>query len=154
MRTLLLLPLLVLVAACGGGDDAGGGLQPGQDALAGSDRASNDLMIEVDAGDGSPPQRWTLTCTGSGASGDLPDAEAACAHLQGLDDPFAPLPADQLCTEQYGGPQTARITGLWRGEPVDLRLARTDGCEISQWESLRPLLPGPVGVEPGDDAPQ
>ena len=108
------------------------------------------LVVEQDAGDGSPPQRWTLRCSRDGAAGDHPDPDGACAHLSGLDDPFAPLPADRVCTEQYGGPQTARVTGSWRGEQVDLRLSREDGCAISQWDSLGPLLPGTVGVP---DAP-
>ena len=54
---------------------------------------------------------------------------------------FAPLPAEQMCTEQYGGPQTARVSGTWAGDPVDLTLARSDGCHISQWEGLVPLVP-------------
>lgn len=155
MRVLLLLTVLLL-AACGGGagDDAGGGSEPGADSLVGSDRASNDLVIEVDPGDGSPVQRYTLTCVGRGPSGDLPDPEAACDHLEGMQDPFAPPPADQICTEQYGGPQTATITGRWQGEPVDVSLSRTDGCGISRWDALSPLLPVPVGVELPDDAPQ
>ena len=45
-----------------------------------------------------------------------------------------------MCTQQYGGPETARVSGLWGGEPVDLALSRTDGCRIAQWESLGPLL--------------
>ena len=77
--------------------------------------------------------------------GSHPDAEAACAHLTALDDPFAPLPTDVVCTEQFGGPQTAHVLGRWNGEPVDLELSRTDGCRISQWDALGPLLPGPVG---------
>jgi hypothetical protein len=151
MRLLLLVPVLLLAAACGGGD-AGPATGGGDDALAGSDRPLNDLVVEQDLGDGSPPQRWTLTCAGA-VSGDHPDAEAACAHLAGLDEPFAPLPDDRMCTQQFGGPQTAQVTGVWRGEPVDLRVGRTDGCEIAQWDGLGPLLPGPVGVlDP--DAPQ
>ncbi|MGY1856203.1 SSI family serine proteinase inhibitor [Modestobacter sp. SYSU DS0290] len=78
-------------------------------------------------------------------AGDLPDAETACAHLEGLEDPFAPVPADAVCTQQDDGPQTARITGLWGGDPVDLALSRTDGCRIAQWDRLAPLLPVPVG---------
>ena len=39
---------------------------------------------------------------------------------------------------------TARVSGY--GDQVDLRLSRVDGCAISQWGSLGPLLPGPVGV--------
>jgi len=145
-RLLFLLPLLLL-AACA--DDA----RPGSgDALV---SGLGDLVVEQDAGDGSAPQRWTLVCAEDGtASGDHPDAAAACAHLADLDAPFAPLGDDLMCTQQYGGPQTARVTGTWRGEPVDLELSRVDGCRISQWDGLGPLLPGPVGVELGEDAPQ
>jgi hypothetical protein len=56
-------------------------------------------------------------------------------------DPFAPIPDDMVCIEQYGGPQTARVTGRWHGQPVDVRLARNDGCRIAQWDGLGPLLP-------------
>jgi hypothetical protein len=145
LRPLLLLPLLLSGTACAR-PDAGTG-----DALVGG---LGELVVEQDLGDGSPPQRWTLACTEAGASGDHPDAAAACAHLRGLDAPFAPLPPDRVCTEQYGGPQTARLTGSWRGEPVDLSLSREDGCAIGQWDGLGPLLPGPVGVEGAQDVPQ
>lgn len=161
MRTLLLVPLLLLTVACGSDEpdvavpspavpsaDAG---DPAADG--GSARADNDLVIAYDAGDGSGPVTWTLTCVGF-VAGDHPDAEAACAYLDGVQDPFAPLPEDRFCTEQYGGPQTARITGLWRAEPVDLQVSRTDGCRISQWESLGPLLPQDVGAESPGEQPQ
>ncbi|MBY3552229.1 hypothetical protein HGI15_02235 [Modestobacter lapidis] len=133
---LLLLPLAVL-AGCASGSTAGG-------VPAGTDRPENDLVVEIDRGAGSPVERYTLTCAGPG-EGDLPDAAAACTHLQRMSEPFAPLPADVMCSQQYGGPQTARVTGRWGGEPVDLTLSRTDGCRISQWDALGPLLPGPVG---------
>lgn len=151
MRLLLpLLTLLVLLTGCaqrsaGDGassstsDAAGGGVE-------GISRAENDLVVRLDSGDGSAPDSWTLACLGT-ADGTHPDAEAACAHLKGLEDPFAPLPADVACTEIYGGPQSAHIAGLWGGEPVDLEVTRVDGCRISQWDSLGPLLPGPVGVD-------
>jgi hypothetical protein len=58
-----------------------------------------------------------------------------------MDDPFAPVPEDAICTQVYDGPQTARVTGRWRGEPVDLELGRNNGCRIAQWDSLGPLLP-------------
>jgi hypothetical protein len=79
--------------------------------------------------------------------GTHPEAEAACAHLGGLADPFAPLPDDVVCTEQFGGPQTARVTGRWGGAAVDLELSRADGCLIAQWDGPGPLLPIPVGVD-------
>ena len=134
MRLLLVLPL-ILLTACGsssGPADSvdGGGIQ----------RADNDLVVEYDAGDGSAPQSWTLTCVGF-VEGSHPQAEQACEHLKSLEQPFAPLPADQMCAQVFGGPQTAKVTGLWRGEPVDLALSRSDGCRISQWDSLVPLVP-------------
>ena len=131
MRVLLLLPLLVLTACSAGGDDS----------LAAAP-ASSSLAVEVDRGDGSAPEEWTLDCASPGDS-DHPDAEAACAGLAASDDPFLPLAADVLCTEQYGGPETAQVTGSWQGEPVDLLVQRRNGCEIAQWDGLVPLLPRP-----------
>ncbi|MFP5218133.1 MAG: SSI family serine proteinase inhibitor [Actinomycetes bacterium] len=147
MRLLVLLPLVLVLAACSGGSD--------DDALSPAPEPIGRLVVEQDQGDGSPPQRWTLVCEqGGAASGDHPEAAAACAHLLDADEPFAPLPEDRICTQVYGGPQTAHVTGTWRGEEVDLRLSREDGCAIAQWDGLGPLLPGPVGVEPGADLPQ
>lgn len=144
MRVLLVLPLLLVAACHGSGDD---------DALSPAPGPTGRLVVEQDQGDGSAPQRWTLVCEPGAAAGDHPDAAAACEHLLGTEDPFAPLPDDRVCTEIYGGPQTARVTGTWRGEAVDLRLSREDGCAIGQWDALGPLLPGPVGAEPPTDAP-
>ena len=154
MRTLLSgLALLALLTGCasssgdagtdrgtgsptsGSADPAGGG---------GIDQADNDLQVELDRGDGTEPESWTLSCLGV-VEGSHPDAEAACQHLMAMDDPFAPLPADVVCTQQFGGPETARVLGKWNGQPVDLELSRTDGCRISQWDALGPLLPGPTG---------
>jgi hypothetical protein len=49
-------------------------------------------------------------------NGTHPDAEAACAHLEGLGDPFAPLPDDVACTEIHGGPESAHVAGWWEAE--------------------------------------
>lgn len=142
------LALLTLLTACASSPgDAASGAGPGSatgssaDAAAGGSiqQADNDLQVELDRGDGTEPESWTLTCVGF-VEGSHPDAEAACAHLKTVDDPFAPLPGDVFCTEQFGGPQTAHVLGRWNGEPVDLQLSRTDGCRISQWDALGPLL--------------
>ena len=149
-----LLPLLVLaavlvLAGCGSEDDAAPAASGTPDAT-GSDpaaggisQADNDLQIEVDLGDGSAPLTWTLTCVGF-VEGSHPQAQAACDHLAGLDRPFAPLPADVVCSQQYGGPETARVIGRWGGEPVELDLSRVDGCRIAQWDSLVPVVPAPA----------
>ncbi|MEX2292068.1 MAG: SSI family serine proteinase inhibitor [Mycobacteriales bacterium] len=87
----------------------------------------------------APAQRWTLTCDPPG--GTHPDATRACQDLAAQETPFAPLPADAVCTQVFAGPQTATVTGSYRGEQVDLRLSRTDGCRASQWDRLGALLP-------------
>ena len=143
----VLLAAVLILGACAspsGGDGADGSGGPA--AGGGISQADDDLLVHVDLGDGTPAADWTLTCVGF-VEGTHPQAEAACAHLAGLDDPFAPLPDDVACTEQFGGPETAHVTGRWDREPVDLELARTDGCFITQWDSLVPLLPPPVGVD-------
>ncbi|MGY1607186.1 MULTISPECIES: SSI family serine proteinase inhibitor [unclassified Geodermatophilus] len=140
MRTLVLAVALVALAGCA---ERGSGTSGPGTATA---PPGDELVVEVDPGDGGTAERYTLTC-GETPGGDHPDPGAACAHLAGLEDPFAPLPADVACTEVYGGPQTARVTGSWDGAPVDVALSRTDGCLIEQWDGLGPLLPGPVGVD-------
>ena len=144
-----LLPLLVLAAAlvtagCGSDDDAAPDATGGDLAAGGISQADDDLQIEVDLGDGRAPVTWTLSCL-DGAEGSHPQAQAACDHLAGLERPFAPLPEDVVCSQQYGGPQTARVLGRWDGEPVDLDLSRVDGCRNAQWDSLVPVVPAPAG---------
>ena len=46
-----------------------------------------------------------------------------------------------LCTQIYGGPEVARVTGRFRGNRIWAEFRRRDGCEIGRWERLRPLLP-------------
>jgi Subtilisin inhibitor-like len=148
----LALALAVLTACAGPGQGQGPAPTGGDDGGAaggGTSQADDDLQVTVDRGDGSAPEEWTLSCGGS-VEGSHPEAEAACAHLAGLEDPFTPLPVDVVCTEQYGGPQTAHVIGRWSGEEVDLELSRSDGCRIAQWDALGPFLPVPVGIEPTD----
>ncbi len=142
MRSLLLLaPAALVLAGCGGG--AGGTSDPSTSPGA----AERNLVVEFSAGDGTPVQRWTLV-GGDEAGGEHPEPAAACARVLRMDDPFAAPAADLVCTEQYGGPETARITGTWEGEEVDLDLSRTDGCGISRWDALVPLVPEPDGDPP------
>jgi len=56
--------------------------------------------------------------------------------------PFAPIPKDAICTDLYGGPQVALITGTFRGGAVWTQLARRNGCEISRFQRLSFLVPG------------
>ena len=148
MRTILLPLLAVLGVMTACAQPAGDATSPAPSSP--SDGADAELTVEIDPGNGSPTETYTLVC-GSPAEGTHPDAEAACEHLRAMEEPFEPLAADLMCTEQYGGPQTARISGVWSGEPVDLELSRVDGCAIAQWDGLGPVLPGPVGLAPPSD---
>lgn len=86
-----------------------------------------------------PSDRWTLRCGPTG--GTLPARIAACRRLDGLAAPFKPVPKDAVCTEIYGGPAVARVTGRFRGKSVWAEFRRRNGCEISRWDRVRPLLP-------------
>ncbi|WP_432057385.1 SSI family serine proteinase inhibitor [Streptomyces sp. bgisy022] len=102
--------------------------------------------------------RLTVTVSGAGRGvdgtyevmcrpgrGSHPDPEGACAAVERNTsrgrDAFAPPRQDTLCTMQYGGPATARVTGTWAGRPVDATYDRRDGCAIDRWDALVPLLP-------------
>jgi len=50
----------------------------------------------------------------------------------------------RACTEIYGGPETAHLTGTLAGEPVDVEISRNNGCGITDYDALFAAL----GVEP------
>lgn len=100
-----------------------------------------DLTIEVSEGSGTSSTTWSLQCDPQG--GDHPKVSAACDVLQESKPAAAlgPIPKDQPCTMIYGGPETAVVKGTWGGEQVEAKLARTNGCEIDQWDNLEPVVP-------------
>ena len=61
-------------------------------------------------------------------------------------DAFAPLPADVMCTQEFGGAQTATVRGSVDGTTVNATFARNNGCEISRWDRLVVLLGSAGGV--------
>ncbi|MFF1645120.1 SSI family serine proteinase inhibitor [Streptomyces sp. NPDC058240] len=108
------------------------------------DDARTQLTITVSgSGNAAAEGAFELRCGPAG--GSHPVARHACDRLDELTgegaDPFAPVPEDALCTQQFGGPATARVSGTWRGRSVDTVFSRTNGCEIARWNSLRPVLP-------------
>ena len=106
--------------------------------------ATADLTITVLAKPGAKPTETRLLCTGKTAKPEatVPIADEACALVEAHPAYLFPTAKNsaQACTEQYGGPATATIKGTVRGKTVDLSLSRTDGCKISQWTALGPLL--------------
>jgi hypothetical protein len=119
MRFVVVLAALALLAGCG--EDA----QPMAPRLA-------DLTVTVDHG--SKTKRAAVRC----AAAEDSDVCRAVAALKA--EAFEPTPGHVACTEIYGGPETATITGTLRGEPIDARFSRENGCEIARWLTARPLL--------------
>jgi hypothetical protein len=104
-----------------------------------SSSGATSLTIEISPGKGEGlTKTWTLNCPDGGS---LPDAEQACEKLDAIDEPFAPVPKDVACTEVYGGPQVATVSGTYQGKPVSTTFTRTNGCEIARWNSVRFLFP-------------
>ncbi|MFD7702277.1 SSI family serine proteinase inhibitor [Streptomyces caelestis] len=110
-----------------------------QDAPPPGDR----LTVTVRDAGGGADGTYEVRCRPDG--GSHPDPAGACAAAERNTrwgrDAFAPAPRDAVCTLQYGGPATARVTGTWAGRPVDATYTRTNGCEIDRWDRLVPLLP-------------
>jgi Subtilisin inhibitor-like len=106
--------------------------------------ASTSLQITVwPDGQGHAPKRsYTLTCAPVG--GTLPHRASACTKLAALRAPFAPTPKATACTQIYGGPQEALVTGRFRGTLIHARFSRKDGCEIARWTRVRFLFPNAV----------
>lgn len=107
------------------------------------------LEIVVLLAPAEDPVRHVLECLGRtpGPATTLPGGEAACADVAELGAGFftaRPDPA-RICTLQYGGPRTARITGAVDGREVDAAFSLTNGCEISRWHAARRIL-GPSGA--------
>jgi len=124
MRVLVSLLLLAAGALAGCGDDDEQPAAPG---------GGTELVVEVrPRGDDGPLRRRTVT--------SVPPTINA--------DAFAPTPDDVACTEIYGGPATAHVTGTLDGEAIDATFSRENGCEIARWDRLERLLgrvPGAAG---------
>ncbi len=137
-------------AVSDGGSDVG---EPVDDApLGGGTGAIGTVEITVTHPD-IEPIVYTVGCMGDtfpvtpavdGVNGQqacdlLADAAVRSRLIDGI-------PADQMCTEIYGGPDEAHIVGQIDGEDVDATITRVNGCEIDAWESMVGLLPPAIGA--------
>ncbi len=145
-RHALGLGLLLAVAALGGcGEDDGPAPRPAA-TTATSAAGEIELTIRYDAGAGGERTTGRLVCRAGAAraSGALfagKTPAALCAQARELTELLTTQPArDRVCTQLYGGPETARVTGTIGGRPVDRRFARTNGCEIADFSAAAGLL--------------
>jgi hypothetical protein len=97
--------------------------------------AATALTIVVSPGNGHAAHTWTLHCAPHG--GTLPGSAAACQKLATLKgDPFAPVPPGTMCSQIFGGPETAKVHGTFRGRKIVAQFNRRNGCEVARWNRL------------------
>lgn len=96
---------------------------------------------------------YTISCLGDTATlvGDAPiSAEQACTALADADVRTRLIngaPADQVCTEIYGGPDLATIVSTYNGDTVNTTVERSNGCGIDDWDRLLiDILPPATGI--------
>ena len=85
--------------------------------------------------------RLTVEVTGAGrpvvvelrCGGATPCERSKLDRLARVAEPADPARA---CTEIYGGPEKAHMTGTLDGEPVDVTIRRSDGCGIADYDRL------------------
>ncbi len=136
-RLAVLAALATVLGGCAAPDAPGGSAQP--PPTPSPTPAATVLTITTAPSQGARVRTWTLTC--QPPAGSHPKAQAACAFVGGAEASLlAPVPANQACTQIFGGSQIATVKGTWRGTPVDARLARTNGCEISRWDKVKALV--------------
>ncbi|GAB2728891.1 serine protease inhibitor [Arthrobacter bambusae] len=108
-----------------------------------------ELTITLTEAPGAVEYEFVLLGSGGEVSegSTLPDPRAALAAVEQFgEEIFFPVPRpDRICTQQYGGPQVAMVTGRFRGREVSSRFSRTDGCEIARWRTMSALLGGVAG---------
>jgi hypothetical protein len=123
---------LALVSACGGDDS--GAFSPGPQRGA-------DLTVTVrPSGPQGRVRTRRIRCERLGPPARRPE----CRRLGDLTvRRLAPVPVGAACTQIYGGPAVARVTGTLGGESVDARFSREDGCQIARWDRNRDLLGRP-----------
>jgi hypothetical protein len=117
----------VVLAGCGDGPTDRSPNRTGTPAV---------VVIGFDPDGNGParPRTKSLRCVAA-------DMRPACRRLRALPRSVVePVPRDAVCTQVYGGPQTGRIHGVIEGRRVDVRLERTDGCEIARFDKAAPLL--------------
>jgi hypothetical protein len=112
----LTIVLCLLLAGCGA-----------EERPAAAPSPSTSLVIDVDADGDGPAAAEQTRCAGGG-----------CAWVPRQ--AFKPVNRRQVCTDIFGGPQTATVEGTVDGKAVSSKFSRQNGCEIARWNMAAPLL--------------
>ena len=99
----------------------------------------------------APATNLLVTVDADGKGPDAPKALRVRCEQCSVDDTcqvvatmppgaWKPVRPRQVCTDIFGGPETARVTGTLAGSPLAARFSRQNGCEIARWQLAAPLL--------------
>jgi hypothetical protein len=120
-------------------------LAPVADASAAASGATVTLRMTANDGKGHRSSA-RLSCRGDAATGSgyvRAHPVSACRTARRIAAFLAARPPARMCTQVYGGPQTARIRGTIGSRKIDRSFDRRDGCGISDWSRAGLLLPRP-----------
>lgn len=115
------------LAGCGGSSEVSGSDTGPATALT--------INLDVDGPGGKPAEGKTIEC-GQGSS----DGATDCGLLRLVPAVPPPTPADEACTEIFGGPEVLTLSGTLRNKQVDAKLTRANGCEIARFDPFVPVL--------------
>jgi hypothetical protein len=110
----------------------------------GPGQGNAELAILVKPSETGTPASFTLVCQNGvpAAESQHPAAAAACTALKNNPAILGPATraTGQACTQQYGGPQQATVTGVVDGTSVEASFSLRDGCEIAAWNAAKDVL--------------
>ncbi|MET4095431.1 SSI family serine proteinase inhibitor [Arthrobacter sp. UYCu712] len=117
----------------------------------GPGQGNAELAIAVTPSEAAAPANFTLVCQDGvpAAESQHPGASTACTALKENAAILSPAPKakDTNCTQQYGGPQKATVTGVVDGQPVQVNFSLIDGCEIAAWNAAKAVLGSTAGAQ-------
>ncbi len=119
----------------------------------GSSQVRADVSVVIQDPQGSPVS-YVIRCDDGEASvrgGAQIDAADACRALArpAVQNRLVRGPSpEQVCTQVYGGPQTAMLSGTLDGQSVSTVVTRDDGCGIGDWDNLLKDILLPVSRGP------
>lgn len=110
----------------------------------GPGQGNAELAIMIKPSETAAATNFTLVCQNGvpAAESQHPNPAAACIAIKNNPAILSPVPAgkDRTCTQQYGGPQVATVTGVVDGHPVQATFSLKDGCEIAAWNAAKDVL--------------
>ena len=134
-RLCCLAVLALAFAGCGGDEE--------QPADPGRPAPATQLTVRVDPDGDGPEQAKQARVSCDPEAGERGSPCAAAGKLRPAD--FEPPADDVVCTQLFGGPETATISGTLARKPVEGRFSRQNGCEIARWEKVSALLAEATG---------